>query len=495
MPDEQNLNILLTTEGTYPYHAGGVGTWCHTLIEHLSDVNFDIFAIESNSQVSQMYQLPENIGSNRLLLQWQGRDHEIMSLGHRRFIRRWVRTSNRSVRYELVPLLERFFSQLVHGCPNPEEFSKTILGLNRYWRKRDYRRSFRNRYVWESYRRAVDAASWPEEPTEKQLTQGLTLIQNLFSIIAAVPPSADVTHSTAAAFCSIPAVILKEEAGTPFVLSEHGVYLRERLLSLKNMQTASFFRNLYHRITMTVVRLSYYSADRILPVCDFNGKWEKHLGVSEDKIRTIYNGVEPKNFAPSIAGGSGEPEWRPTIVSLARIDPLKDIETMLKAARIVRDKMPAVVFKLYGDVGSGGYYRKCLDLHSELELGSSFEFAGHTALPSASYQEGDLVVLSSISEAFPYTIVEAMMCGRPVVATDVGGVAEALADCGLMVEPKRPEALADACMTLLENKRLREELAKKAMARARSQFTVEKMAGQIEGVYRELFMEKTSTLQ
>jgi glycosyltransferase involved in cell wall biosynthesis len=172
------------------------------------------------------------------------------------------------------------------------------------------------------------------------------------------------------------------------------------------------------------------------------------------------------------------------VVSLARIDPLKDIETLLEAAALVRRELPDVRFKLYGDVWNEEYFNSCLALHGRLELDGCFEFAGHTESPATAYQEGDVVVLSSISEAFPYAVVEAMMCGRPVVATSVGGVGEALSDCGLTVEPRNPDALAQSCLKLLGDRKLRESMGKRALSRARSQFTINEMAGAYESIYQ-----------
>ena len=481
---EEALNVMMVTEGTYPYHAGGVGTWCQALIERLPEVSFDLLCIESNANVSAVYYVPGNVGSITLIPQWQGRDHEISELGQTQFATRWMRTSSRSIRNELSPLMRKFFYQVIRGCPDPAMFSRTLLALNRYWQKRDYRRSFRNRAIWDIYRKAVSDSSWTDNPSEKQLAYGLMLIQNLFSAIAVKTKPAHISHCTAASFCSLPAIIAKEENGTPIVLSEHGVYLRERLLGIKSLQNVAFIRRLYYLIIMTVVRASYHHADRILPVCDFNSKWEEHLGAERRKIRTIYNGVESRIFSPGLPERPAKAA--PTIVSLARIDPLKDIETLIKAASLIKEKVPDVRVKLYGGVWDEEYHGKCMALHKKLDLGRNFEFAGHTRSPEACYLEGDLVVLSSISEAFPYAVVEAMMCRRAVVATDVGGVREALEGCGMIIEPRQPQALADACLRLLGDKSLREGLARKAMIRARSKFTVEEMVGNYLKMYSEL---------
>jgi len=76
-----------------------------------------------------------------------------------------------------------------------------------------------------------------------------------------------------------------------------------------------------------------------------------------------------------------------------------------------------------------------------------------------------VVALTSISEGFPYTVVEAMACGRTVVCTDVGGVSEAVGDAGIVVPPRDIAAVADGCLRLLEDDDLRHDLAAKARTR------------------------------
>jgi len=92
-------------------------------------------------------------------------------------------------------------------------------------------------------------------------------------------------------------------------------------------------------------------------------------------------------------------------------------------------------------------------------------------------------VLCSISEGFPYTLIEAMTCGRPCVATDVGGVTEAVGDTGLVVPPRRPAELAEACLTLLRDDELRQRLGRAARLRALEYFTVDRAVSAFDEIY------------
>jgi glycosyltransferase involved in cell wall biosynthesis len=99
------------------------------------------------------------------------------------------------------------------------------------------------------------------------------------------------------------------------------------------------------------------------------------------------------------------------------------------------------------------------------------------------YAAGQVVVLCSISEGFPYTLIEAMTCGRPCVATDVGGVTEAIGDTGLVVPPRRPAELAQACLALLRDGDRRRALGRAARQRALEYFTVDRAVSAFDEIY------------
>ncbi|MCA9981991.1 MAG: glycosyltransferase, partial [Anaerolineales bacterium] len=117
------------------------------------------------------------------------------------------------------------------------------------------------------------------------------------------------------------------------------------------------------------------------------------------------------------------------------------------------------------------------------------EFAGFADTAQGAYNEGDFVILSSISEGFPYSVVEAMMCGRTVVGTAVGGVPEALEGVGLVVQPRDPYAMGEACLQLLRDRENTRELGRKAREKALREFSLQQCNTAYLGVYLELRAE------
>jgi polysaccharide biosynthesis protein PelF len=122
----------------------------------------------------------------------------------------------------------------------------------------------------------------------------------------------------------------------------------------------------------------------------------------------------------------------------------------------------------------------------DLKLENNITFAGSTKEPWKAYSSADVVAIPSISEGFPFAALEAMLCGAAIVATDVGGVAEAIGECGLMVPAKAPQAMAEAISFLLKDRAAREKLGRAARARALERFTEENFLKCYEQTYREL---------
>jgi glycosyltransferase involved in cell wall biosynthesis len=97
-----------------------------------------------------------------------------------------------------------------------------------------------------------------------------------------------------------------------------------------------------------------------------------------------------------------------------------------------------------------------------------------------------VLTVPSISEGFPYVVVEAMLCGAAIVATDVGGVREALGNSGVFVRSRSPHELAQAITMLLESPEERRRLGEQAMARALSKFTEELFLENYRSAYDSL---------
>jgi len=323
------------------------------------------------------------------------------------------------------------------------------------------------------------------------ITDTMRLLYRWLTVLTVHIPPVDIVHAASGGICSILGMIGRR-SGSAFLLTEHGVYLRERLLALAREETSYFSRVFQARFAQCITEMSYFYADRIAPGSNYNHRWELHGGAKPEQIGTIYNGPDPCEFTP--AWNHRPADAPPTIVWLGRIDPLKDLETLIRAAAIVHQEMPRVKFVLYGKSPKGNewYEERCHGLRDELGLKETVIFAGFAASAEAAYNEGDFAILSSISEGFPYSVVEAMLCGRTMVGTDVGGVSEALEGCGLVVEPRNPAQMAGACLLLLRNADLRREYGEQARKKALERFSMQQCNAAYLASYQRMATEAHS---
>lgn len=473
---DDKLIVMLSTEGTYPFHQGGVSTWCDILINKLKSVDYIIYSVIMDPFVTQKFKLPRETELVKMPLWGTEEPSEHLKTPFSKAYMAKRRTNSTTVKELFIPLFTELIREIVSLEKNPIQFGQTLLALYRYFQEYDFKISFKSELIWDTYKRLIretvdDPKNRFGQPDIYCLIQSIGWIYRFFNILNTPVPKAHVSHASAAAFCGIPCVIAKLEHNTPFLLTEHGVYLREQYLSLAKRDYSSFLNTFLIRMIHTVTSMNYAYADQVSPVCHYNTRWERKFDVQPENIEVIYNGVDQRIFkeAPGVRNGSL------TVVTVARIDPIKDILTLIRSADIVRRHIPDVKYVVYGSVSVPEYYEECLKLRDQLGLQQTFTFAGHTSNMAAAYQSGDVIVLSSISEAFPYSVVEAMMTAKPVVATDVGGIKEALGNTGILVTPFDSESLAEGTMRLLQNPELRETMGKEGKERALNFFTLDRV--------------------
>ncbi len=205
---------------------------------------------------------------------------------------------------------------------------------------------------------------------------------------------------------------------------------------------------------------------------------EDQAALPRGSVRTIYHGVPDVDRTPV-----ARPTPGPTIGTIARHDPVKGLDVLLDAMPL----LPGVQLVL---IGSGAETEALRGQCERLGLADRVEFRDvpwdeKAADHLASF---DLLVLPSRDEGFPVTIMEAMLAGLPVVATDVGSVRESVDDesTGLVVPPEDPAALADAIERLVDDPALRERMGAEARSRGVDRFTVDATVRAYLDLYREV---------
>jgi glycosyltransferase involved in cell wall biosynthesis len=484
-------SVLLATEGTFPFHNGGVSTWCQALTRRLTDVDFHLVAVTRHPYLAAKYTLPPNVRSLTPVPLWGtgdpaefGQDRSWLD-----YVRRRRSANSAEIEQNFLPSYERLVGEVVDPVLPPRRLGVVLLRLHLFLRHADYHLANTHPGAWETFDRITRDRffhTFPGEapPSVGEVRDAWRLLYRLLLPLALDPPRTSLTHSAAAALCSLPCIMAKLRWGTPFLLTEHGIYLREQYLHLGRSTTSLFTRWFLYRLVSTIVDLNYAFADLVCAACEANTRWERWRNVNPERLRVIYNGVDPDKFSPGVR----EPNPRPTIVSVGLLSPLKGQLDLIDAAAIVREQIPDVVVRFYGSVLSDGYQTQCEERIKALGLENQVTLEGFTASPVTVLRHADVVALPSLSEAFPYALVEAMMTGAAIVATDVGGVREALGETGRIVPARDPQALAGAILSLLRSPEDRAMLGLRARERAAGSFTEDRFVGAYRSAYSELIM-------
>jgi len=440
-------SILLATEGTYPFYTGGVSTWCHTLTHQLPEIDFRLFAVTSNPFCERRYDLSKNVMEVIKAPLWGAMQPADYSWHQRitEVIRSKLETTDANLRRDYLPLWDCLLGRIFSDgyLDDGEEFDDLVSSLGEmhilFLTKYNYQGVWASPAVWETfcYFASQECSGRPTEtlrPTLAELKQAYRLLYHFLSILCFPIPNADLSHSSAAGFCGLPCIIAKAHMQRPYLLTEHGVYLREQYLNLRRSVKSLFVRWLMYRTFTLIAQLNYHFADQISPVCAFNARWELEVGADPKKIKVIHNGCDPRRFHPRPA----KMHDHPIVSSVGLIYELKGQLDLIEAAHEVRKTIPDVEFRIYGLPSDQTYYAQCLEKVKHYRLQQTVFFKGSTQNPCQVYSEADVTAFSSISEAFPYVVVEAMLSGAAIVSTDVGGVREALDTTGVLVLTRAP---------------------------------------------------------
>ena len=223
-------------------------------------------------------------------------------------------------------------------------------------------------------------------------------------------------------------------------------------------------------------------ADLIIANSESGARYFASQGYAGHRMVVVPNGINTQQFSPNVAAGEAlRKEWgvsveAPLVGIVARLDPMKDHETFLRAAALVHARRSDVKFVCVGD-GAPAYRRLLLDRSRELGLESVVLWTGTERRIAAVMSAIDVLCSSSaFGEGFPNVVGEAMACGRPCVVTDVGDSARLVADCGIVVLPRSPDALSDALLSLfaLEPER-RRLMGTQARKRVEEHFSVPRL--------------------
>ncbi len=221
-------------------------------------------------------------------------------------------------------------------------------------------------------------------------------------------------------------------------------------------------------------------------------------GLAAAKVRTVHNGVDLAKIEQHARDGGcrralGISDATRLVTTVGNLRRVKGIDVLLRAAARVCREAPETFFLLVGKTTEEDYFTELQQLTESLGLRGRVQFAGEREDVLAVLKASDLFCLPSRSEGFSNALLEAMACGLPCVATDVGGNAEAIRDGinGFLVRPEDPDALADRILHTAREPAKAREVGAAARRTVEKQFTFETMIDTVADIYRDLAASKS----
>jgi glycosyltransferase involved in cell wall biosynthesis len=268
----------------------------------------------------------------------------------------------------------------------------------------------------------------------------------------------DVYHAHSYRFATLEhAARAATATGRPLVVTAHGFYPPENpLVALARL-----------RYDLLRGRRVLRTARRLVAVTRHEVDHYARLGVDPGRVDVVPNGIPAEALLPGDGARFRKQhglDAGPLVLFLARLGHDKGVEDFVAAAPRVLAHHPKATFALCGrDAGARPAAEK---LVQRLGVKDRVRFLGPVDDPRDAYAACDVFCLPSHYEAFGIVYLEAMAQGKPVIGTTAGGIPEVVADAGLLVPPRKPDALAGALARLLEDGMLRRELGRKGRARA-----------------------------
>ncbi len=296
---------------------------------------------------------------------------------------------------------------------------------------------------------------------------------------------------------------LRAAWGVPFVQMFHTLGHMKNRVALRPEERES-------EVRIAVETETVRDADRLIaatPAEEAQLLWL--YGADESRITIIPPGVDVTHFHPLPADEAkarlGVPTDNHMLLFVGRIEPLKGVDTLLRAVALIAAEHPDWMSRLClsvigGNLGPDGASEneemaRLLELRQELGIGNMVTFLGargQDTLPDY-YAAADIVIVPSHYESFGLVALEAMACGTPVIASEVGGLAFLVKNgqTGFHIPERDPRALADKIMLLLTNPDLRHQLGQQAVAYAQD-YAWPRIADQILEMYQQVIAEPMS---
>jgi glycosyltransferase involved in cell wall biosynthesis len=315
-------------------------------------------------------------------------------------------------------------------------------------------------------------------------------------------------HTVSTGYAGFLGALARYRHARPLLVSEHGIYTKERKIDLlqsqwirdnrgafeRDISKISYFRELWVRFFEALGKLAYDAADDIVALYEANRQRQITDGAQAARTRNIPNGVDVDGLAPLVDKRAVRP--RNVVALIGRVVPIKDIKTFIRALFIASRTMPEIEGWIVGpEEEDPAYAQECRALAESLGLSKNVKFLGFQRIDEILPQV-DVIALTSISEALPLVVLEGFAAGIPSITTDVGSCRQliegygdedrTLGAAGSVVPIANPAAFAQAVLDLLGDEPRWLAAQQAGLQRVRRFYTKAQMIDQYRVLYQRL---------
>lgn len=468
------MRICIIAEGCYPYVVGGVSGWVHSMIQTFPNQEFILLTIIANRELSGKfaYELPENVTEvHELYLE----DVDWGSVNRRH------RTRMNQEEYQALRSL--LLNHDVKWDVMIDYFHENDVSINHLLMGEDFYHA-----VLECYN-----LQYPDIVFSDFLWTMRSMYLPLFLALSMDVPKADVYHAVSTGYAGILGSMGKYLHNGQLIISEHGIYTRERE---EELIKAEWVQRLYKKIWIQqfkkISQLAYDKADVVTSLYQHASELQIELGCEKEKTVITPNGINYRRFENLKDMPQGE-EGFIHIGAVLRVTPIKDVKTMIQAFAYAKKRCPELKLWIMGPYDEEPEYAaECFQMVETMEI-PDVVFTGRVQVTDY-LGWMDMTILTSISEGQPLTILESFAAHVPVIATDVGnckgllyGEDDDFGRAGILTHIMNIEEISNAMVYMAQNPGLRRQMGEAGYQRLMRKYKIEDMKKTYEKIYREAF--------
>ena len=313
----------------------------------------------------------------------------------------------------------------------------------------------------------------------------------LFLVLKTELPKADIYHCVATGYAGVLGSMAKYFYNTGLIVSEHGIYTREREEELlKASWVAGVYKNIWIEQFRKMSKLAYDRADVVTSLYAHAQSLQIGLGCAKEKLMVTPNGIDVERFA-DIPGKKEDDEKYVNIGAVLRVTPIKDVKTLIRAFSFAKEKVSNLKLWIMGPLDEDEEYaQECFELVEQHKIPDVLFLGRVNVLEYLGRM--DFTILTSISEGQPLTILESYAAHKPTIATDVGNCRELIfgngdgyGTAGILTHIMNVTEISAAMVEMAENPQMREEMGKCGYNRVVNRY----LLSQMRETYRDLYKE------